>query len=347
MPYNTGAHEMKLHHATLAAAAMAIALPTAASAKNITLKYLTAWDDRVQGTPKIAYAFGETVKKATNGRITMKFSGPEVIKSKQQFQPTSRGVFDMNLSVAPYYVGTTGVPMAAFALHADSEDWRKKGYWDYFDKEMNRFNQKMISHVVGGTAPDAFHVMLKRPLEKGALPLKGRKIRANGFYKPVIVPLGGSMVNLNGGEIYSALQKGVVEGAAWPVQGAIDFKWYEQAKFMMRPRFGISPYTVTMNMDRFKKFSKADQALILKLGHDLEKTAPASFQESTEKEIGLLKEKGVKETHLDPEVYKKMSAGFTKGVWNFAINFNKKSKPRVEALYEKAKANGDAPQNLK
>ena len=48
----------------------------------------------------------------------------------------------------------------------------------------------MISHVLGGTGPDVFHVMLKRPLSKGALPLKGRKIRANGFYKPVIEPLG-------------------------------------------------------------------------------------------------------------------------------------------------------------
>ena len=336
---------MKLHHATLAAAALAITLPTAAAAQNITLKYLTAWDNRGQQT-QIAYKYGDMVKEATNGRISMKFSGPEVIKSRQQFQPTSRGVFDMNLSTAPYYVGTTGVTMAAFALHADTEDWRKKGYWDYFDKEMGRFNQKMIAHVVGGTGRDQFHVMLKRPLDKGALPLKGRKIRANGFYKPVIVPLGGSMVNLNGGEIYSAMQKGVVEGAAWPVQGAMDFKWYEQAKYMTRPRFGISVFTATMNMDRFNKFSKADQALLLKLGHDLEKSQPAVFQVATEKEIAGLKGKGVKETHLDPEVYKKLSAGFTKGVWNFAINFNKKSMPRVQKLYEMVRDNGDAPASL-
>ena len=337
---------MKLRHTTLAAAAVAVTLPATASAQNITLKYLTAWDKRVQGTPKIAYKFGDMVKKATNGRISMKFSGPEVIKSRQQFQPTARGVFDMNLSVAPYYVGTTGVHMAAFALHADTEDWRKKGYWDYFDKEMNRFNQKMISHVMGATGSDAFHVLLKRPVEKVDLPLKGRKIRANGFYTPIIKPLGGSMVNLNGGEIYSALQKGVVEGAAWPVQGAIDFKWYEQAKYMMRPRFGVSPYTVTMNMDRFKKFSKADQELLLKLGRDLEKAAPAEFNAATLKEIDDLKAKGVKETHLKPEVAKMMQAGFLKGVWKFAINFNKKSKPRVEALYEMAKAKGDAPASL-
>ena len=112
---------------------------------------------------------------------------------------------------------------------------------------------------------------------------------------------------------------------------------------MMRPRFGVSPYTVTMNMKKFNKLSKADQALMLKIGREIEKTAPADFNAATLKEIEMLKEKGVKETHLSPEVYKKMNDGFVKGVWNFAINFNKKSKPRVQALYEMARKNGDAP----
>ena len=190
-------------------------------------------------------------------------------------------------------MGVTAVALGAFALHADTEDWRKKGYWQYFDEEMQRFNQKMIVHAVGGSGADVFHVMLKRPVDPKSLqPLKGRKIRANAFYTPIVDPLGGSRVNLNGGEIYSALQKGVVEGAAWPVQGAVDFKWYEVAKYMMRPRFGVSPYTVTMNMDRFKKLSKADQALMLRLGHELEKEVPAQFDEGTNKELKILEGEG-------------------------------------------------------
>ena len=71
---------MKLRNVTIAAAALAVVLPSVATAADkITIKYLTAWDKRVQGTPKIAYKFGEMVNKATNGRIEFKFSGPEVI----------------------------------------------------------------------------------------------------------------------------------------------------------------------------------------------------------------------------------------------------------------------------
>lgn len=338
---------MKLRTAAIIAVAGALAAPSIASAQNITLKYLTAWDNRYQGTGFIAYDFGKMVSEATDGRIKMAFSGPEVIKPRQQFQPTSAGVFDMNLSVPPYFVGTTAVPMAFYAMPVNTEEWREKGYWQFADKEFGLFNQKVISHLMGGTSSEVFQVMLKDPIEKIDNPLKGKKIRANALYRPIVEPLGGSMVNLNGGEIYAALQRGVVDGAAWPVLGAVNFKWYEVAKYMMRPRFGGSPYTVTMNMDRFNKLSKADQTLLLDLGRKLEQTVGSKFDKATADEIAKLKELGVKETHLRPDLAKSMIDGFTKGIWNLSINANKKSADRVRALYEMAKAKGDAPASLK
>lgn len=338
---------MKLQNVALAAAAFAVALPAVASAQTVTLKYLTAWDKRYEGTPMIAYDYGKMVEEASDGRIKFQFAGPEVIKPNQQFQPTASGVFDMNLSVAPYYIGTTGVPMAYFAMPASVETWRKNGYWDFADKEMQRFKLKMIAHVVGGTEGNIFQVMLKEPLAKGPKPLTGKKIRANALYRPIVEPLGGSMVNLSGGQIYAALQRGVVDGAAWPILGAVNFKWYEVAKFMMRPRFGVSPYTVTMNLNKFNKMSKADQQLLLDQGRKLEQKVPAAFDAATENEIKKLKELGVQETHLPAAVGKSMLDGFQKGVWNLAMAGNKKTADRVMELYEMAKAKGDAPASLK
>ena len=345
--FNRGDFPVKKHHITLAAAALAIAVPTAVSAQNITLKYLTAWDKRFEGTPIIAYDYGKMVEEATNGRIKFQFSGPEVIKPNQQFQPTASGVFDLNLSVAPYYFGTTGVSMTFFAMPPSTEIWRKNGYWEFSDKEMQRFGLKMISHLLGGSTASMFQVMLKEPVDKSIKPLTGKKIRANALYRPVVEPLGGSMVNLSGGQIYAALQRGVVDGAAWPVMGAVNFKWHEVAKYMMRPRFGVSPYTVTMNLNKFNKMTKADQELLLDLGHKLEQKVPALFDDATNSEIAKLKELGVQETSLAPEVGKNMVDGFIKGIWNLSMDGNKKTAGRVMELYEMAKAKGDAPASLK
>jgi len=345
--FNRGDFPVKKHHVTLAAAALAIALPTSVSAQNITLKYLTAWDKRYEGTPIIAYDYGKMVEEATNGRIKFQFSGPEVIKPNQQFQPTASGVFDLNLSVAPYYFGTTGVSMAFFAMPPSTEIWRENGYWDFSDKEMQRFGLKMISHLLGGSTASMFQVMLKEPVDNSIKPLTGKKIRANALYRPVVEPLGGSMVNLSGGQIYAALQRGVVDGAAWPVLGAVNFKWYEVAKYMMRPRFGVSPYTVTMNLNKFNKMTKEDQKLLLDLGRKLEQKVPALFDDATNNEIAKLKELGVQETALEPTVGKNMVDGFIKGIWNLSMDGNKKTAGRVMELYEMAKAKGDAPASLK
>jgi len=338
---------VKKHHVTLAAAALAVALPTTVSAQNITLKYLTAWDKRFEGTPIIAYDYGKMVEEATNGRIKFQFSGPEVIKPNQQFQPTASGVFDLNLSVAPYYFGTTGVSMVFFAMPPSTEIWRENGYWDFSDKEMQRFGLKMISHLLGGSTASMFQVMLKEPVDKSIKPLTGKKIRANALYRPVVEPLGGSMVNLSGGQIYAALQRGVVDGAAWPVMGAVNFKWHEVAKYMMRPRFGVSPYTVTMNLNKFNKMTKEDQKLLLDMGRKLEQKVPALFDDATNAEIAKLKELGVQETALEPTVGKNMVDGFIKGIWNLSMDGNKKTAGRVMELYEMAKAKGDAPASLK
>ena len=330
--------------AIAAAAAIAVLAPLSASAQDsYTLKFLTAWDDRYEGTKFIAYRYAEMVKKATDDRIKFHFSGPEVVKFKQQLQPTASGVFDLNLSVAPYFFGTTGLLMAYYALPPDSEMWRKEGYWQDSDEEFNRFNLTLLAHTLGGSGSDIFHILLKEPVDKTKLkPLEGRKVRANVFYKPVVEPLGGSIVTLSGAEIYSALQKGVVEGAAWPVLGAVNFKWYEVTKYMTRPRFGSSPYIVFMNTDRFKKLPQADRELLLKIGRDLERETPKVFDDATEKEIATLKSFGVQETYLHPEAAKTITVGHQKGIWNLALS-QKTSKERTMKLYEKALANGHAP----
>lgn len=317
---------------------------SAIAQESVTLKFLTSWDNRFPGTRFVAQKYVEMVTKASNGRIKFKMSGPEVVKARQQFQPTSAGVFDLLFTTPVYHVGTTGVPMAFYALPPDSELWRKNGYWQFVDKEYQRFDQKLLAMVSAGTKDHFYLLTLKKPLSKGDKPLKGRKIRGNIFYKPLVEPLGGSLVNLDIGDVYSALEKGVVDGAAWPVLGTVDYKSYEVAKYIMKPRFGLSPLQINMNLKKFNSLSEANRKLLLDQARKLEQEVPAVFDKAMDTEIAKLKDHGVKETQLDPELFKKVNKGFLKGVWSLAINFNKKTKKRVEELYEMAKKNGDAPE---
>jgi TRAP-type mannitol/chloroaromatic compound transport system substrate-binding protein len=342
-PNSTGRKNTMLNVLKAAAlAATVLLVPALAAAQSpVSMKLLSGWDDRFDGTQIIAKKFIDNVEKASNGRIKIAMSGPEVVPPNQQFEPTSRGVFDLNYSTPVYYLGTTGVLFAFFAMPTNAKMWRDKGYWEFADQEMKRFNQKLIALVSGSTQQNFYQIMLKKPLGEGENPLSGRKVRGNKYYEPIVVPLGGSLVNLPGGEIYSALEKGVVDGAAWPVAGQERMRFHEVAKFMMRPRFGTSPFSIAMNLDKFNALSKEDQALLLKAGQDVEESAPKDFDAMAERTVNELKAAGIQETVLDPKLFAKVDSGLKAGVWATARTTPRTVK-RVDELYELAKKNGDA-----
>lgn len=327
--------------AMLTVLAGALVPGVAVAQDKVELRFLTAWDDRFDGTVVVAKQFAKNVEEATDGRVSFKFSGPEVIPPNQQFDPVSQGVFDLGFLTPIYFLGTTGVPSAFFALPPDSQLWRDQGYWDYADEELARFNQKLIAFVSGTSEANFYQIVLREPLAEGDQALAGKKIRGNKYYEPIVAPLGGSLVNLPGGEMYSALEKGVVDGAAFPIAGMQRLKMQEVTSYMMRPRFGTSPFVVTMNLDKFNSLSEADQAMLLEAGKQIEVSSTEDFARLSLETIEELKAAGMKETELAPELFEKINAGIISGSWKTAIDGNAQTADRVRKLQEMAKANGD------
>ena len=330
---------MKSRTIAALSAATAVVLPLSAAAESVSLKFLTAWDQRYRPYQAVVHEFGKSLKDASKGEIGLNVVGPEVVKPKQQFQPTTRGVFDLNWSTVAYFVGSTTVVFPFYGMPPKPTKWRESGVWGLADKDFGRHNQKLLALLGGGHECNQFHFMLKRPVsqEQG---MKGMKIRANIFYRDLVVPLGGSMVNLDAGEIYSALQKGVVDGAAWPVTGAVDFKWYEVAKYMMRPRFGCTVTTLAMNLDRYRKLSAAHRGTLDEETRKLELAVLDRLTKMDSEEIAELKRLGVKETWLDKKKFAELARARRNGMWVLAAKFNKKSAPYIEELHALARKHG-------
>ena len=85
-----------------------------------------------------------------------------------------------------------------------------------------------------------------------------------------------------GGQVYSALEKGVVDGACWPTVGPLDLKWPEVTKFYVRPSFGVSTLLILANLNKFKALSKAEQDALLEAGKKLELEIYAKFDQLAE-----------------------------------------------------------------
>ena len=303
------------------------------------LRLLNAFDNRYPGTPLVVQKYVEAVKANSAGRVTIKVNGPEVVNAFEQFEPVARGAFDLLFTVQPYHIGTTSVSMGVYALTPDPETWRKNGVFEFLDKEYQRHGLKLLS-VISATLPGvgAYQALLKEPVAPGG-ELKGRKLRGNRLYQPMIESLGATVVTLQGGEVYPSLQKGVIDGVYWPILGAVDFKWYEQSKFMLRPRFGYSYHFLLMNLDRFNKLATADRQVIEDEGRRQEVVGMKVLNERNEAELEDLKKFGMRETSLDAVHADAAYKVFVDGIWSTVLS-SRATSEQAKAFHDLVKAKG-------
>ncbi|MGE3932600.1 MAG: TRAP transporter substrate-binding protein [Rhodospirillaceae bacterium] len=330
----------KRSFARVVACASLAVLPLAANAQT-ELRLINGFDARQTASRLVVVELAERVKNASNGKLTIKINGPEVAKPAEQLQPTSRGLFDLMFTTQVYHSGTTSLGIAAYAMKPDPKGWRENGIMDIFDKDYQRFNLKLLALVFGEAADTgAYQVVLKKPIGPSG-DLAGLKLRGTKTYEPFIKALGGTVVLLTGGEIYTALERGVIDGAAWPVNGAIDFKWYEIAKYMTRPTFGHSSYTLTMNMDKFKALSEADRNLLVEEAKKAEYWGMEAMDKQVQSDVAKMAGLGMIETKIDKAKFDETMAKYYGGLWEVAAE-HKGSADAAKRLHELAKKSGHA-----
>jgi TRAP-type C4-dicarboxylate transport system, periplasmic component len=316
----------------LCAAATATLLAGAsAQAKNFTI--LSSWDASYNAVPVFVDAFIAKLKEQSNGELTAEMRGPETVPPFEQLQPVSSGLFDFLFTHGAYHLGETGMGFALDAMKDDPVARRESGVYELIDKHYNARGLKLIGVF---SSASGYHFLLREPIgADGAL--KGRKIRASATYHDMVEQLQGAVVSLPASEIYSALERRVVDGAAWPVFGAMESRWYEVSEYMTRPTFGVTNQILFMNLDAWEALSDKQQKVILEVARELEVSGRKVFENLWEKEDAAMQAAGLKITQFGPEIAPKVDAIFAAGVWK---QVKARSGPDGEALHKLAVEKG-------
>ena len=64
------------------------------------------------------------------------------------------------------------------------------------------------------------------------------------------------------GEVYTALERGVVDGYGWPILGIFDLGWEKVTKFRMEPGFYSVDVGVLVNQDTWKGLNDAQRKVL-------------------------------------------------------------------------------------
>ena len=279
--------------------------------------------------------FIDMVEKESKGRLKIKWmGGPEVIKTFDQADALRKGIIDILLYHPRAYFKPL-MPVAisgSLSQHAAWEE-RKVGLFDLWYKV---FREQVNAEYLGRMHSKVqFRIYTNAKIEK-IEDFKGKRFRVMPLYIPFLKALGISSVTLPPPEIYTAMERGVVDGFMWPELGIMSMGWHEVSKYAIDPPvpFQIEPATV-VNLDKFNKLPKDLQAVLRNTMEKLEHIAADNLLKKVEKEWEAMEKAGMRKIKLPPadaEKYKKIALDAT---WEEVLKEDPTYGPQFKKLSSK------------
>ncbi len=289
--------------------------PSVFAQKAIEWRMISSWGTENPNVRNIFIPFVQKVAERTAGRVKISWVGPEAVPPFEQLKPVREGLFDASFTHSAYHMGEVSVGTAMDLIYASGKERRAAGLYKILDEAYReKANVTYLSGTPNGTG---YHLILKKKIDRADL--TGLKIRATLFYDPLIKGLGGAPVRIGGGEIYTALERGVVDGTAWGTIGMMDYKWYEVAKYVVRPCFGDNIFQILVNQNSWNTLPNDLKDLLTKTAVEIEEHGRSAILRMLENEEKELKTLGIEFLILPPKEAERYLKIFSDRSWEELI----------------------------
>lgn len=242
--------------------------------------------------------------------------GPEAVPPTEQLAALQRGVFDIFIGAASYYDGQVPETGAHNASNKSAMELRKDGALDLLNGAFNKkANAQYLAYLGSGYT---FYIFLKEEPKKtdaGGFDLKGLKIRGPSIYRPFYETQGITAVNVQVPEIYSALERGVIEGIGFPLIGIVNLGWHKQLRYRVQPSFWQGDHAIIANLDAWKKLDPKQQAFLRQMTIETERKAHQFFQEESRREEQKIFAAGMKDLQPSPQAAARYAAAAYNSLW--------------------------------
>jgi TRAP-type C4-dicarboxylate transport system substrate-binding protein len=234
----------------------------AASAQEVTLRVVSAFAENSTYVKRLE-AWIARVNAEDKGTLQLNFiGGPKAIPTFEVGNAVKTGVVDMALSTGAFYTNVMPEADALKLTRMFVAEQRRNGAFDYVNKVWNeKGNLQYLARVVEN---QPFHIYLTKKIDKPEL--TGLKIRITPVYRDFFQALGAQVITTPPGEVYTALERGVVDGYGWPIGGIFDLNWQEKTKFRVDPGFYDAEVSLIVNLDAWNKLSPAQRDFLTRQG---------------------------------------------------------------------------------
>jgi TRAP-type C4-dicarboxylate transport system substrate-binding protein len=307
-----------------------------ASPEKFTLKAVSAWPKPVYETQnfmKFLDFVKENVALRYPGELEIRYlGGPEVTPHDEQVEALRKGAFDMVFGTSAYYVSILPVMDGINMTEISTSEERAKGVNEF----INKFHrEKANAYYLGrmGTGM-GFVFYLKKPVYKADL--SGLKLRVSSSHIEFVKKLGGVPIALPPPDIYTALERGVIDGFAWPEGLIKEWGWHEVIKYVIaEPTFYQAVNQVLINFDTWNKLPRHLQELLELTVEQAHHYAMRRGQDRLANEWQEFKGLGIQFITLPPPEAKKYRSTAYESLWEVVTKRDPQNTPKLRKLISK------------
>ncbi len=192
--------------------------PAIISNKSFEWKMVTTWPPHFPILGEYADKTAEWISKITQGRLKIQvYGGNELVPALETFDAVSQGVAELGHSAAYYWAGK--VPAAQFFTSVPfGMNTQQYNAWLYdggglelWEEAYAPFN---ILPIPAGNSGAQMGGWFNKQINSTA-DLKGLKMRIAGLGGKVITKVGGTSILAPAGELYTDLDRGVIDALEW------------------------------------------------------------------------------------------------------------------------------------
>lgn len=275
--------------------------------KTYRWKMTTTWPPNFPVIGEVANKYAEWVEELSDGQIKIKvYGGGELVPALEAFDAVSNGTLEMGAGSSYYWSGKT--PAAQFFAavpfgmnYQQMTSWLETGGGYELWKEV--YAKYNLVPFLGGNTGVQMGGWFNKEINS-IEDFKGLKMRLPGIGGKVIEKAGGAAVLVAGGEIYTSLERGVIDATEW-IGPYHDYKmgFHKIAKYYYTPGWH-EPGTELeffVNKQKYDKLPKHLHAVL----EAASKKAQVWVISEFEKQNGIFLEKLVKEENVEIREFSK------------------------------------------
>src|SRR5690348_2563199 len=314
----------------LLVAALALSA-AAAEAQEVTLRAVTSFAEKTTYSRPFE-KFVERVNKEGKGVVQINYiGGPKAMPPFEVGKALQGGVVDMANVTGAFYTNVMSEADAWKLTERPMSELRKNGGYEAMSQ---LYAQKMNAFILARLVDNnPFHLYLNKPITKPDL--TGLKLRITPVYRDFFQALGATVVQTPPGEVYTSLERGVVDGYGWPITGIFDLGWHEKTKYRVDPGFYTAEVSVLVNKAVWDKLTDAQRAVLRKAADQGEAEAAAEFAAENAKDTKRQADAGIqtiKFSDADAQAYR--AKAYQAG-WDGIIKQSPEHGPKLKEFFSK------------